>query len=181
MARIFSPEETIRSLLLFEAALARALAACGVIPNDAARSIVDACRVDRFDVAAIYRDSATAGTLAVPLVRALTAGTAATGSSYVHWGATSQDAIDSALMLQIREALDLLLEDLRQLAASCARHAEVHRFTLMPGRTLLQHATPITFGLKAARWLALTVRQIRALTSLRESGLALQFGGAAGT
>jgi 3-carboxy-cis,cis-muconate cycloisomerase len=102
-------------------------------------------------------------------------------ASYVHWGATSQDAIDSTAMLQIRAGLNLLLADLLAIGARCAELAHEYRRTLQAGRTLLQQALPITFGLKAARWLALVTRQIQALRQLGDQSLALQLGGAAGT
>ncbi len=168
-------------MLRFEAALARAEARAGVIPAAAADAIGAACQVERFDVAALYREAALAGTLAIPLVRKLAEQAGEAGGRFVHWGATSQDAIDSALMLQMRDGLDLLIGDLLRAAAACAALAERHRGTLMAGRTLLQQALPITFGLKAARWLALITRQLRALRELRSGALALQFGGAAGT
>jgi 3-carboxy-cis,cis-muconate cycloisomerase len=181
MAAVFAPGAHVRQMLAFEAALARAQARAGVIPADAAAAIGAACDLDRFDVAALYRDAAVAGTPAIPLVKALTSLVADAGRPFVHWGATSQDAIDSALMLQCRAGLDLLLGDLLGACASCAELAERHRHTIMAGRTLLQQALPITFGLKAARWLALAARQAGALRDLRAHALALQFGGAAGT
>ena len=181
MVALFSPAALVRQMLAFEAALARAQARAGVIPVHAADAIADACRLELFDVAALYRDAVTAGTLAIPLVRALGERAGSDAIAYVHWAATSQDVIDSALMLQMRDGLDALVCDLRGVAAECARLADAHRVTVMPGRTLLQQATPITFGLKAARWLALAVRQARAVHACRTSGLALQFGGASGT
>jgi 3-carboxy-cis,cis-muconate cycloisomerase len=100
---------------------------------------------------------------------------------YVHWGATSQDAIDTARVLQMREGLDVLVADLVGASDVLATLAESHRLSVMPGRTLLQQAVPITFGLKAARWLGAVSRQITGLRALRHDALVLQFGGAAGT
>jgi 3-carboxy-cis,cis-muconate cycloisomerase len=180
MAAIFAPAAHIRQMLAFEAALARAEAAAGVIPAAAVEPIAAACRGD-FDSAAIYAEAAVAGTPAIPLVRQLRARVAGGAADYVHWGATSQDAIDSAAMLQMRAGLKLLLADLLAIGAHCAALAQGHRRTLQAGRTLLQHALPITFGLKAARWLALVTRQIQALRQACDQSLALQFGGAAGT
>jgi len=114
------------------------------------------------------------------LVRLLTARVAAEGRDFVHWGATSQDAIDTATVLQMRDGLLLLEGDLFRLGAACAALADGRRRTLMAGRTLLQQALPIPFGLKAARWLGLVTRQVRALRDQRWA-LALQFGGASGT
>jgi 3-carboxy-cis,cis-muconate cycloisomerase len=180
MAAVMAPANHVRQLLAFEAALARAEARAGVIPPAAADAIADACKEGRFDVADIFARGAAAGTLVFPLVQDLTAQVAAAGRPYVHWGATSQDAIDTALMLQLREGLALLEADLLRLCAACARLAAAHRATLMAGRTLLQQALPIPFGLKAARWLALATRQAQALRAQR-AGLTAQLGGAAGT
>jgi 3-carboxy-cis,cis-muconate cycloisomerase len=118
---------------------------------------------------------------AIPLVRMLTARVGGDAQKFVHWGATSQDAIDTALMLQMRDGLDLLVAGLLNLCSACVTLAEQHRHTPMIGRTLLQQALPITFGLKAARWLALATRQVQALRELRERALAVQLGGAVGT
>ncbi|MFN8471090.1 MAG: 3-carboxy-cis,cis-muconate cycloisomerase [Anaerolineae bacterium] len=181
MAAVFSPEAHVAQMLAFEAALARAETRAGVIPPSAAEAIGAACRVELYDVAAIYREAEVAGTPAIPLTRMLNERVADDGKGFVHWGATSQDAIDSAMMLQMRAGLDLLVADLRDVAAACASLAQQHRHTPMAGRTLLQQALPITFGLKAARWLSLVTRQAQALRECRERSLALQFGGAAGT
>ncbi len=181
MSAAFAPAAHVRAMLAFEAALVRAEARAGIIPQEAARAIADACDVEHFDIATLYREAATAGTPAIPLVRMLTARVEGEARKYVHWGATSQDAIDTALMLQMREGLDLLIAGLLDVCAPCAALAEKHRHTLMAGRTLLQQALPITFGLKAARWLALATRQVEALQEWREKALAVQLGGAAGT
>ncbi len=181
MSAAFSPEAHVRGMLAFEAALARAEARAGIIPQEAATVIAANCREELFDVAALYREAAMAGTPAIPLVRMLTARVEGDAQKFVHWGATSQDTIDTALMLQIRDGLDLLVAGLLGVCAACATLAEQHRRTLMVGRTLLQQALPITFGLKAARWLALTVRQVHALRERRKRTLAVQLGGASGT
>jgi 3-carboxy-cis,cis-muconate cycloisomerase len=181
MHALFEPAAHVRQILAFEAALARAQAAAGIIPPAAADAIAAACQQEQFDVPGLYAAAASAGTLAIPLVRALTERVAPTGRGYVHWGATSQDAIDTALMLQMRAGLDLLDAGLLGVCAACAGLAEQHRGTLMAGRTLLQQALPIVFGLKAARWLGLATRQTQALRASRAQSLALQFGGAAGT
>lgn len=181
MAAIFSPDAHVGRMLEFEAALAQAEAAAGVIPAEAAQAIAAACRVERFDVPALYRAAVPAGTLAIPLVRALTEQVAPEGRDYVHWGATSQDVIDTAMVLQMRDGLSLLIARLLDVGDTCAALAEQHRRTLMPGRTLMQQALPITFGLKAARWLGMTTRQVARLDALRREVLVVQFGGAAGT
>ena len=181
MAAVWSPEAHLRQMLRFEAALARAEADVGVVPAEAARAIEAACGGAWLDAEDVARQAAAAGTPAIPLVRALAERVGGDAGGFVHWGATSQDAIDTAMVLQAHDGLRLLDADLRRLAAACAALADAHRRTLMPGRTLLQHAVPITFGLKAARWLALVMRQRRALAECRDRCLALQLGGAAGT
>ncbi|HEX9532579.1 MAG TPA: lyase family protein, partial [bacterium] len=117
----------------------------------------------------------------IPLVRTLTELVPATARPHVHWGATSQDIADTALVLQIRDGLDLVTRRLGAIAARCAALADRYRHTPMAGRTLTQHAVPITFGLKAARWLAQTTRLIRKLRGLKQDALVVQLGGAAGT
>jgi 3-carboxy-cis,cis-muconate cycloisomerase len=177
MVAVFSGENQVRQMLAFEAALARAEARVGVIPTDAAEAI-GAVRVQDLDLEALFRDAVPAGTLTIPLVRQLGQHVDA---KYVHWGATSQDAMDTALVLQTRAALNVLANDLLRVGSICADLAERHRRTLMPGRTLLQQALPITFGLKAARWLGLVSRQVSALREVGPRVLVVQFGGAAGT
>jgi 3-carboxy-cis,cis-muconate cycloisomerase len=181
MVDVFSPEAQVQAMLAFEAALARAEARAGVIPQAAAEAIAAGCQGKLFEVEALYREAAIAGTLAIPLVKRLTALVEGPAQNFVHWGATSQDAIDTALMLQMRVGLDQLVEGLLSVCAACAALVEHHRQTLMPGRTLLQQALPITFGLKAARWLDVTVRQVQTLREDRQRLLVVQLGGAAGT
>ncbi len=181
MSAVFAPRSHVTQMLRFESALARALARAGIVPYEAAERIAECCDVDRYDVDAIYTAAATAGTPAIPLVRMLTECVDESARGWVHWGATSQDVIDTAHMLQMRDGIALLITDLRALCDIAATLAERHRHTLMPGRTLLQQALPITFGLKAARWLALVSRQLAALETARTHTLALQFGGAVGT
>jgi len=162
-----------------EAALARAQARVGLMSEAGAARVTAACRAANFDVAALGRDAAAAGNPVVPLVRALTA---AVGADVpVHHGATSQDILDTAAMLVAHRALGPILDDLTGAAEAAARHAEEHRDTPMAGRTLLQHAVPITFGLTAAGWLTGLDTAARRLAELRATRLAAQLGGAAGT
>ena len=179
--RIFGAAAHVDHMLRFEAVLAEAEARVGMIPNEAAAAIADACRAELFDVPTLERDAVHAGTLAIPLVQQLIARVDVAARPYVHWGATSQDAIDTALVLQMREGMELLIGDLIAAGDTLAQLAETHRTSVMPGRTLLQQAVPITFGLKAARWLGAVARQIAMLRTLRRDALVLQFGGAAGT
>lgn len=181
MTTLFSGAGHVRRMLDFEAALARAEARAGVIPADAAEQITAACRVELFDVPALLQETAVAGTLAIPLAKALTAKVGGEAGRYVHWGATSQDVIDSALMLQMRDGLQLLVDGLLEIGTHAAALADRHRQTPMAGRTLLQQALPITFGLRAARWLSVVTRQVGKLRALQVDSVALQFGGAAGT
>lgn len=181
LARLFAPEAQVARMLAFEAALARALASCRVIPAAAADAIAEACRPEDFDAPALLRAAATEGTIAIPLVAALVERTSVAGRAYVHWGATSQDVVDTALVLQLRDALALVDADLVRVCGRCAALAREHRRTVMAGRTLLQQAVPITFGLKAARWLDLSVRQLRASRASQAAAIVLQFGGASGT
>jgi 3-carboxy-cis,cis-muconate cycloisomerase len=173
-----SDEAWLQAMLDFEAALATAEAGAGVIPDEAARAIAPACRAERFDPAALGLEARAAGNPAVPLVRALTEAVPEEFAGYVHRGATSQDAMDTAAMLVARRALVPIGQELEGVARACAGLADKHRDTLMAGRTLLQQALPITFGLKAAGWLA-------AVDDARErvaaAPLPVQLGGAAGT
>ncbi|MDR7481097.1 MAG: adenylosuccinate lyase family protein [Armatimonadota bacterium] len=181
MAAVFAAPALVQRALDFEAALARAQAAVGVIPAGAAEAIAARCRADLFDVPALVEEAAASGTLAVPLVRVLGGLVEPSARGFVHWGATSQDVLDTAMVLQVREGLDVLERGLRAVGQVCAGLAHEHRRTVMAGRTLLQHAVPITFGLKAARWLALVVRLVGRLREARGRVLVVQLGGAAGT
>ncbi|GLV56497.1 3-carboxy-cis,cis-muconate cycloisomerase [Dictyobacter sp. S3.2.2.5] len=181
MAAAFSSTAHVQEMLTFEAALARSEARAGIIPAEAAATIASHCQVEAFDIETLYREAATAGTPAIPLMRMLTAQVTGEAQKYVHWGATSQDVIDTAMMLQMRHGLDLLERALLDICAACAHLVERYRHTVMVGRTLLQSALPVTFGLKAARWLDVVLRQLRSLRALRIEALAVQLGGAAGT
>ena len=179
--RIFSITGHVEFMLRFEAALARAEARAGIVPAEAAAGIGDTCRIENVDLTALERDAVHAGALAIPLVQQLISRVPVAARPYVHWGATSQDAIDTALVLQMREGLDVLVTDLVETADTLVSLAQSHRMSVMPGRTLLQQAVPITFGLKAARWLGAIGRRVTTLRRLRREALVLQFGGAAGT
>lgn len=184
MLRVFSDQAAVQRMLDFEAALARAEAAHGVIPASAVAAIAACCDAARIDLPALAQAAAAAGNLAIPLVKQLTAAVLkddAEAGKYVHWGATSQDAIDTGLVLQLRDALDLIGADLDCLADALASLAGNHRDTIMVGRTWLQHALPTSLGLKAAGCLDAVLRHRQRLSDMRSRTLALQFGGAAGT
>ncbi len=171
----------LQAMLDVEAALARAQARVGLLPAEHAEAITRACRAGAFDLAAIGEAAAASGNPVVPLVRALTAAVPGAAAGAVHSGATSQDVLDSAAMLVAHRALGPLLDDLEAAAAAAAGLADAHRGTVMAGRTLLQQALPITFGLKAAGWLVGLDEAARRLEELRRTRLAVQLGGAAGT
>ncbi|CAB3664783.1 3-carboxy-cis,cis-muconate cycloisomerase [Trinickia soli] len=184
MLDVFAPSATVQRMLDVEAALARALAKAGVIPASAAAPIEAACHVDRIDADKLTAAAARAGNLAIPLVRQLTACVASQApeaAKYVHWGATSQDIIDSGMVLQLRDALDRIDLGVAALCDALATQAAKHRDTPMIGRTWLQQALPITLGLKFAQWLDAFERHKERLAQLRMRAIALQFGGAAGT
>src|ERR1700688_1754334 len=174
----------LQHMLDFEAALARAEAATGVIPATAAGPIAKACKADAFDLPALAEAATRSGNLAIPLVKALTAEVAkadADAARYVHWGATSQDVIDTAAMLTLRAAIGALLPDIDRAIAGFAKLARQHRDTAVVARTWLQHALPMPFGLKLAEYAAALHRSRGRLLNLKRYALALQFGGAAGT
>ena len=174
----------LQHMLDFEAALARAEAATGIIPPGAADAIGKVCKAGAFDLADLAEAATRSGNLAIPLVKALTAGVAkidAKAARYVHWGATSQDVIDTAAMLTLRAGIDALLADLDRAIAGFAKQARQHRNTAVVARTWLQHALPMPFGLKLAEYAAALHRSRVRLQRLRREALVLQFGGAAGT
>lgn len=184
MAAVFAPSTRLQAMLDVEAALARAEAAAGVIPAEAVKPIATACDAALFDLAALGRAGRQAGNLAIPMVAALTArvaDAAPKAAAWVHWGATSQDIIDSGLMLQLRVALALLEADMARLDRSLAKLARRHAKSVMVGRTWLQQAVPVSFGLKAAGWLSALRRDRQRLHEFKPRLLVLQFGGAAGT
>lgn len=170
----------LQAMLDAEAALTRAQATVGLAPAEAAEAVAEAARADRFDVRDIALRARAGGNPVIPLVADLTAAVPAEAAPYVHRGATSQDIMDSAMMLIARHTLDLILTDLTRAETALARLATEHRDTVMPGRTLTQHAVPTTFGLKAAGWRALALDARDRLRTVRAT-LPAQLGGAAGT
>ena len=181
MAEAVSDAAWLAAMLRFEAKLATVEARLELIPPGAATAIAGACDPERFDVEGIGRAGAMAATPVVALVVALRREVGGDAARFVHHGATSQDVLDTAMMLVSREALDLLLADLSALASECAALAERHRGTPMAGRTLLQQARPISFGFKAAMWLMGVLDARRRLAAIRSGRLAVQLGGPVGT
>ena len=181
MLATVSDRAWVQAMLDVEAALARAEARIGIIPPTAADGIAGQCRVEAFDVAQLGRAAVRSANPVIPLVNALRAAVPRDAAPYVHHGATSQDILDTAMMLIARRGLDLVLADLERAAAAAATLADRHRETIMAARTLLQQALPTTFGLKAAGWLVAIVEAQSELTRIAQTRLAVQFGGAAGT
>jgi 3-carboxy-cis,cis-muconate cycloisomerase/3-oxoadipate enol-lactonase len=175
----------LQAMLDAERALAVASARAGVVPDQAAAAIAAVCHAARFDPDDLGRRALEAGNPVVPLVGDLTGAVAAEAGSeaarWVHHGATSQDIMDTAASLVAARALRPVLDDLDRAAETCARLADLHRGTVMVGRTLGQQALPTTFGLKAAGWLAALDEAAGGLAAVRQNRLAAQLGGAAGT
>ena len=181
LAEATSDGAWLEAMLEVESALAAVEARAGVIPSAAATAIAHAAQVERFDIDELGRAGRASGNPVVPLVRALREALPQDAASFVHWGATSQDILDTAAMLVTRRALDLIVAEIDAVASACAALAGAHRTTVMAGRTLLQQALPVTFGLKAAGWLVAVDDARARLVSLRADGLAVQLGGGAGT
>ena len=181
IAATTSDEAWLQAMLDFERALAAAEAETGVITVADSEAIAAACQADRFDADALGRAARLGGNPVIPLVRALGEQVAGDAVHAVHWGATSQDVLDTAAMLVTARSLDVIAAELAALGTSAADLAERHRHTLLPARTLLQHALPTTFGLKAAGWLTATLEVADRLAWVRDERLAVELGGAAGT
>ena len=180
----FRDTATVQAILNFEAALARAQARAGIISADAAASITSSCRVELFDLGSLAQAMPSAGNLAIPLLKqlnALVARNSPDASRYVHLGATSQDALDTGLVLQLRAAVLAIEKELDAITAALVDLTQTHRRTLLVARTWLQHALPTTFGYITAGWLDAFLRHRERLDALLERSLVLQFGGAAGT
>ena len=180
----FSDKSLVGAMLRFERALAQAQAAAGLIPESAAAAIESACRADLYDASDIVAHARRAGSLAIPLVNALRKEVARRddlAARQVHLGSTSQDVLDSALVQSIGNVLALIDADLTILVRSLLSLAQAHAATPLLGRTLMQSAQVITFGLKAANWAAPLVRSQAALRDNARRALTLQLGGAVGT
>jgi 3-carboxy-cis,cis-muconate cycloisomerase len=181
MRAVFSDEARLQRMLDVEATLARAQARLGLIPAAAADEITAKADVSRFDLAEIGKGTALVGYPIVPLTRALSRACAGDAGRWVHWGATTQDIIDTALVLQLRDGLELIGADLDGTRAALADLARRYRDTPMAGRTHGQHALPITFGFKCALWLDPLQRHAERLARLGREVAVVQFGGAVGT
>lgn len=181
MREKFDDNARVRGYLETEAALARAQARIDMIPSEAATRITQAAREMRIDMEQLCSDTGTVGYPILGLVRQLAKASGEEAGGYVHWGATTQDIMDTGSVLQIRDGLDLIERDLTRVLAALESLADKHRDTVMAGRTHLQHALPITFGYKAAVWLDSVRRASQRLEEMRPRVLKVQLGGAAGT
>jgi 3-carboxy-cis,cis-muconate cycloisomerase len=181
---LFSDAAAVQSILDFEAALARAQARGGIISATVAAAISSSCRVELFDLPSLAQAMPSAGNLAIPLLKQLNTIVGRNSPDalrYVHFGATSQDALDTGLVLQLRAAIRSMEIDLETIVAALIDITEAHRNTLLVARTWLQHALPTTFGYIAAGWLDAFLQHRDRLQDQLENSLVLQFGGAAGT
>ena len=181
MRAVWSDSTRIQHYLDIESALAKAQAALGIIPPEAAEEIARHCRVEEMDFVKLKAATEHVGYPVLPVVQQLTANCQSGFGQWCHWGATTQDITDSATVLQIRAALEIVEQDLGAVANTLATLARTHRDTPMIGRSNLQQAVPMTFGYKAAVWLAGIDRHRERLTQLKARVLMGEFGGAVGT
>ena len=181
MRQVFSDENRVQCYLDIEAALARVQARLGLIPQRAADEITAKCTLDIIDMDKLRSKTELIGYPVLPVVQQLVAACADHLGEYCHWGATTQDITDTATIMQIRQALSLIEEDLAAISGHLADLARRYRDTPMAGRSNLQQAVPITFGYKVATWLSAVERHQQRLAELRPRVLVGEFGGAAGT
>lgn len=180
MRDVFSDRRLIARYIEVEVALAKAEARCGVIPSEAAEVIARESRLEKIDFDHMRHETDIVGYPILPLVHQMVSMCGEAGR-YVHWGATTQDIMDTANVLQVRDAMNIVENDIRTLRGILADLAKKHRDTPMAGRTHLQQALPVTFGYKVAIWLAMFDRHQQRLSQMRERVLCVEFAGAAGT
>jgi 3-carboxy-cis,cis-muconate cycloisomerase len=180
MRAVFDETAYFQRMLDVEAALARVQARLGIIPADAAEAIVAAAQARNFDPTELAASARNVGYPVVGLVAALSRAAGEAGR-WTHWGATTQDIMDTATVLQVREGLRLVREEIRAVAKALAGQADAHRDTVMAGRTHLQQALPTTFGLKCAIWAQPFINHVQRLDQLRPRVELVEFAGAAGT
>jgi len=181
MHKLFSDEETILFYLNVEAALARSQSSLGIIPKEAGAKITEACKLDIIDWKKLEKRTSIVGYPILPLVEQLSSAVKDGYGQYCHWGATTQDIMDTADVLQIRKGLELLSSDLNGIANALVKIIKDHLTTPMAGRTHLQHALPVSFGYKASTWLSGIDRHIKRLEQIKSRVFHLSFFGAAGT
>ena len=180
----FSERQFVDAMLRYEAALARAQAACGLIPLSAAEAIIAACKVNLIDVKRVVDESGRAGSVAIPFIKNLKQTVALSNESavkFIHFGSTSQDVIDTALALVSKPALAMIVADARTCASALLAHAHTYAATPMLARTLMQPASVTSFGLKCLHWAAPLVRSVARIEQAMANALCVQFGGAVGT
>ena len=178
---IFSDQSRFAAWLDVESGLARAQARLGLIPEEAAKAITLAAKVENLDILAMTEEYQKVGFPILPLVHQLTNACDKESARWVHWGATTQDIVDTGMVLQMKEAFGILAGQLDEVIAAVAKLAEDHRTTVMAGRTFQQQAAPVTFGFKAAVWLDELLRHRERLPGVKRRALVCQFGGAVGT
>ncbi|MDP3669384.1 MAG: lyase family protein [Telluria sp.] len=184
MIAVFDDASVVQAMFRFEEALARAQAAEGIIPEPAARAIASVCMAHLYDIPAMVRASRRAGSLAIPLTKELSKTVALfnpESAAFVHWGSTSQDVIDTAMVIVTRQAMGLLDSGLESLIAHLLGLAEQHLATPVLARTLMQPAQVSSFGFKLVAWAAPLVRARASLRAAAQRALQLQLGGAVGT
>jgi 3-carboxy-cis,cis-muconate cycloisomerase len=180
MRAVFDEQTYFQRMLDVEAALARVQARLGIIPADAADAIVAAAKFENLDVAELAASARNVGYPVIEMVTGLSRAAGAAGA-WTHWGATTQDIMDTATVLQSRDGLALVRAELLAIVGALAAQAERHRHTVMAGRTHLQHALPTTFGLKCVLWLQPLIAHVQRIDQLRPRLEQVSFGGAAGT
>ncbi len=181
MRAVFDESAYFQRMLDVEAALARAQSRLGIIPPEAAQAIVAAARWENLDPKELAASARNVGYPVVGLVRGLSRAAGEEAGRWTHWGATTQDIMDTATVLQVRDGLNLIEQSLRQTLRALITQAQRHRDTVMAGRTHLQQALPTSFGLKCATWALPLIRHLERLTQLRPRVEQVSFGGAAGT
>jgi 3-carboxy-cis,cis-muconate cycloisomerase len=184
MRGVLDDRARLQRMLDFEVALARAEAAVGIVPALVVDPIANAARAEQYDLASLAQAAVVAGNIVIPLIEALTAQVGksdATAARFVHWGATSGDVIDTALVLDLKAAVDTLMTDLNRAIDAFAVLVGRHRRTATVGRIRMQHALPMPFGLKLASYAAALARSRERLRRLRREAFVLQFGGTVGT
>jgi 3-carboxy-cis,cis-muconate cycloisomerase len=180
VSALFSDEAFVRALVEVEVALARAEARTGVIPTSAAEAVAKA-KAEKIDIAALVKGTSASGFPIIALVQEMRKQAGAEAAPYLHWGATTQDIMDTACVLRLRAAAKIFKTRLRQIVRHLSVLADRHRDTVMAGRTHGQQALPISFGVKVAGWMAPLLRHAQRLEEISPRLFIVQIGGASGT